>query len=147
MVSKPLLLSETMPFILHTITSCEGEHTTPPGKKVSQSDVCAQKGLYFLKRVFSFYPRGSRFLCDYIPVCASTPISVLLGRETGKGLHLLLSKFCLVCPATVPFYPVSRLPPFLYSGSKSVCQEVHSAFVSPHLGFHFTSGLRPFICR
>lgn len=107
-------------------------------------DICAS----FQNKVFSFYPRGG--LASSVATSlsgANTPISVLLGRETGKGLCLLLSKVCLACPATVLFHPVPGLPPFLYSGSKSVCQVVQSLCLHTFSVSTSTSGLRPFICR
>lgn len=111
MVSKCLLPSETLPFILRTITS-EGEHTTPPGKKASYSQMLVLRKVYTcLNRVFSFYPRGSRFLCDCVPVWCQHSYICAFGEGDWQGPPPAALKILFGPPCHSPlFHPVPGLP-------------------------------------
>lgn len=129
-----------MPFILYNITSCEGGTYHPSWQEsFSLLDICAsfQKGSYFLNKVFSFYPRGSLFLCGHIPVwCPHCYICAFReGNWQGPPPTALKSLFGLPCHS--PVLPCPWVAPILVFWLQ-ICLRGGSAFVSPHLlSFHF----------
>lgn len=146
-VFEPLLLSETILFILPTIPSCEWDYTTLlAGKFLNQIFALLQrKVLSCLNREFSFYSRDSHFLSDHLPVWCLHSCFSAFREETGRGLHLQISTVCLACPAIVPvlFCPwVASILVFWLQiclpGVPPLCLRTFSVS---------TLGLRPLICR
>ena len=109
----------------------------PPGRKVSQSDVCtSQKGSFYLNREFSFYSRDSHFLSDHLPVWCLHSCFSAFRKETVRGLHLQISTVCLACPAIVPCLTLSLgclhsciLDPNLSAKRFSLCVSTPSQFL------------------
>lgn len=130
-----------MPFILQTITSCEGKHTT----LLARNFLTVRCLCCFSERFILFKQGYSHFILEDLDSSVttslsgtSTPTSVLLGRETGKGLHLLPSEV-LACPATVSLcFTLSLgclhsciLAPNLSARSFSLCVSTPSQFPLP----------------